>query len=71
MYAERFAHFFSRRFFVRKCFESLHSEVKPEHAGFRAAVGTLYAEYASLHGLVHRAGVETRTRAPRDAPSPT
>lgn len=44
-YLERFAWCFSRAFFVRKCFEALNSEQKPEHAGVRAAMETLFAEY--------------------------
>ena len=50
-YAERFAHFFTQGFFVRKCFEALHSELKPEHAGFRRAADTLFSEYRAVHGI--------------------
>ena len=50
-YAERFAHFFTQGFFVRKCFEALHSELKPEHAGFRRAAATLFSEYRAVHGI--------------------
>lgn len=45
VYLERFAHFFSSQFFVRKAFEVLFSELKPEHTGFRKACETLYAVY--------------------------
>merc|ERR550514_2307920 len=45
VYLERFAHFFTRDFFVQKAFEVLHSEFKPEHAGFRKACATLFAVY--------------------------
>ena len=48
---ERFAHFFSAEMFVRAAFETLNSEVKPEHVGFRAACRTLYAAYAHEHGI--------------------
>lgn len=47
IYAERFAHFFSHGFFVQKALETLNSEVKPEHAGFRKACETLYRFYRS------------------------
>jgi hypothetical protein len=42
---ERFAWCFSRDFFVRKCFEWLNSEQKPELVGVRAAMETLFAAY--------------------------
>jgi len=45
IYAERFAHFFERRYFVNKAFNKLNSEEKPEHAGFRKACETLYEQY--------------------------
>eukprot|EP00397_Hematodinium_sp_SG-2012_P006885 GEMP01006922.1.p1 GENE.GEMP01006922.1~~GEMP01006922.1.p1 ORF type:complete len:613 (+),score=166.20 GEMP01006922.1:1003-2841(+) len=45
VYAERFAHFFDREYFVKKAFNKLNSEEKPEHAGFRKACETLYAKY--------------------------
>ena len=45
VYLERFAFFFQREFFVKKAFEKLNSEEKPEHAGFRKACDTLYAVY--------------------------
>merc|ERR1711972_1217739 len=44
-YLERFAYFFSKTFFVRKCFETLNSEQKPEHVGVRAALRTLFEAY--------------------------
>mmetsp|Transcript_9070 Transcript_9070/g.15545 ORF Transcript_9070/g.15545 Transcript_9070/m.15545 type:complete len:865 (+) Transcript_9070:125-2719(+) len=47
IYAERFAHFFNHGFFLRKALETLNSEVKPEHAGFRKACETLYGFYRS------------------------
>merc|ERR1712224_437626 len=45
IYLERFAHFFRIDIFVRKAFETLNSESKPEHMGFGAAVQTLYTRY--------------------------
>merc|ERR1712194_456074 len=45
IYLERFAHFFRREFFVRKAFETLNTEAKLEHMGFRKAVETLYSHY--------------------------
>lgn len=51
LYAERFAHFFTRDFFVKRCFEALNAEMKPEHAGFRRAAETLYHEYRIAHGI--------------------
>lgn len=52
MYLERFAHFFRTDFFVRKAFETLNAESKPEHMGFRQAAETLYSRYRTemLHG---------------------
>jgi hypothetical protein len=44
-YLERFAYFFRFHFFVRTAFETLSAEAKPEHAGFRKAMETLYANY--------------------------
>merc|ERR1712194_673508 len=43
IYLDRFAHFFRRGFFVRKAFETLNTEAKLEHMGFRKAVETLYS----------------------------
>jgi len=45
LYLERFAYFFRVEFFVRKAFETLNAESKPEHAGFRKAAETLYGYY--------------------------
>mmetsp|Transcript_99280 Transcript_99280/g.266766 ORF Transcript_99280/g.266766 Transcript_99280/m.266766 type:complete len:358 (-) Transcript_99280:105-1178(-) len=52
VYLERFAHFFRTDFFVRKAFETLNAEGKPEHIGFRRAAETLYSRYRRdvLHG---------------------
>ena len=51
VYLERFAYFFSSEFLIRSAFETLNSEVKPEHAGFRAACRTLFTAYAQEFGL--------------------
>lgn len=45
VYVERFAHFFRAEFLVRKAFETLNAETKPEHTGFRNAAQTLYTYY--------------------------
>ena len=51
-HVERFAYFFSRDFFVRKAFETLNSEFKPEHAGFRKACETLFQIYKAEQGAI-------------------
>lgn len=45
VYLERFAAFFARDFFVKRCFETLNSELKPEHAGFRKNFELLFETY--------------------------
>mmetsp|Transcript_41174 Transcript_41174/g.118997 ORF Transcript_41174/g.118997 Transcript_41174/m.118997 type:complete len:733 (-) Transcript_41174:582-2780(-) len=50
VYLERFMFFFSRDFFVRKAFETLNAEVKPEHAGWRKSCETLYQTYQKEYG---------------------
>ena len=45
-YVEYFSYFFRREFLVRRMFEVLNSENKPEHVGFRKACNTLYAVYS-------------------------
>ena len=45
-YVEYFSYFFRRKFLVRRMFEVLNSENKPEHVGFRKACNTLYAVYS-------------------------
>lgn len=44
-YLERFAHFFSSKFFIPKAFHNLNSEQRPEHHGFRKASEILYQVY--------------------------
>lgn len=58
IYLERFAYFFSRDFFIRKSFEALNSELKPEHAGFRRAAETLFKLYKEEFGLTEDSLVE-------------
>lgn len=50
VFLERFAHFFTEEFFVRRCFETLCAEHKPEHAGFKRACNTLFTEYRRVYG---------------------
>jgi len=47
LYLNRFAYFFSQDFLVKKLFETLNSEMKSEHIGFRKAFETLYQVYRS------------------------
>lgn len=42
IYLERFCYFFSEEFFVKRCFEVLNAENKPQHIGFRKAAQTLF-----------------------------
>ena len=58
IYLERFAFFFSRDFFIRKSFEVLNSEMKPEHAGFRTATETLFKLYKAEFGFEEDSLVE-------------
>lgn len=50
LYLERFAFFFERDRFIRKMFETLNSECKPEHHGFRAALKVLFEAYRTAQG---------------------
>jgi len=45
-YLERFAHFFSAPLFVRRCFEALHAEQRPELLGAASAMKELFAQYS-------------------------
>ena len=47
----RFSFFFRRQFFVRRAFETLNAETKPEHSGFRRAVARLFEVYRDEHGV--------------------
>ena len=42
IYVERFAHFLSRDFLIRRAVENLNAENKPEHAGWRRALATAF-----------------------------
>ena len=48
LYLNRFVYFFNQDFLVKKLFETLNSEMKPEHIGFRKAFQTLYEVYRSV-----------------------
>lgn len=58
LYLERFASFFEQGRFVRRAFETLNSEVKPEHQGFRSAFQILFAAYRVENGLLEESYVE-------------
>jgi hypothetical protein len=58
IYLERFAHFFSVDFFVRKSFNKLNSEEKPEHAGFRIAAEALYSAFRLEQGCSQESFLE-------------
>merc|ERR1712078_65720 len=45
VYMEKYAYFFRREFLVRRMFEVLHSESKPEHMGFKEALKTVFDCY--------------------------
>jgi len=55
---QRFAHFFRRDFLVRRMFENLNAEGKPEHMGFRKAADTLFTAFRED---VERGGIRVRT----------
>ena len=44
-YLQKYAFFFPRDFLIKRMFNVLNSETKPEHAGFRKASGMLYELY--------------------------
>ena len=44
-YLDKFSYFFRREFLVRRMFEVMNSENKPEHVGFRKACDVLYSIY--------------------------
>jgi hypothetical protein len=58
LYLERFAYFFSSGFFVRKAFETLNAEVKPEHVGFRKACEILFPFYREEMGIAGESFLE-------------
>ena len=51
VYVERFCSFFSAERLAPKAFELLNAESRPEHAGVRGAMETLYAAYRAEHAL--------------------
>lgn len=58
LYLERFAYFFSREFFIRKAFEVLYAEFKPDHVGFRKACEVLFNVYRAEQGITEESIVE-------------
>jgi hypothetical protein len=58
VYLEKFAYFFSREFFIKKAFETLNSECKPEHVGFRKALEVLFATYRQEQGVAEETYIE-------------
>jgi len=57
---QRFAHFFRRDFLVRRMFENLNAEGKPEHMGFRKAADTLFAAFREE---AERGGISVRAES--------
>ena len=51
VYVERFCSFFSAERLAPKAFEILNAESRPEHAGVRGAMETLYAAYRAEYAL--------------------
>eukprot|EP00600_Ochromonadales_sp_CCMP1393_P003228 CAMPEP_0174989630 /NCGR_PEP_ID=MMETSP0004_2-20121128/20842_1 /TAXON_ID=420556 /ORGANISM="Ochromonas sp., Strain CCMP1393" /LENGTH=484 /DNA_ID=CAMNT_0016243087 /DNA_START=60 /DNA_END=1514 /DNA_ORIENTATION=- len=49
-YVERFAFFFSRGFLLRKAFDALYTECKPEFVGAQRALQLLYGHYQQEKG---------------------
>ena len=50
-YLERFAHFFSEPVFVRRCFEALNAEQRPELLGAARAMQELFEVYRGEKGI--------------------
>jgi hypothetical protein len=50
-YANHYAYFLSRNFFIKKAFETLNGETKPEHAGFRKACDTMFGVFKVQWGI--------------------
>jgi len=50
-YANKFAFFFEKEFLVRRMFEVLNAEGKPEYAGFRKACEAMYPLFRQEHGF--------------------
>jgi hypothetical protein len=58
VYMEKYAYFFRRDFLVRRMFEILHSESKPEHMGFKKAFETVFQTYRQDAGIATESYVE-------------
>mmetsp|Transcript_55755 Transcript_55755/g.83021 ORF Transcript_55755/g.83021 Transcript_55755/m.83021 type:complete len:743 (-) Transcript_55755:151-2379(-) len=50
-YADKFAFFFTKDFLVKRMFEVLNAEGKPEYVGFKGACSELYALFKHIYGL--------------------
>ncbi|GFH49520.1 hypothetical protein CTEN210_05996 [Chaetoceros tenuissimus] len=50
-YAEKFAHFFSKDFLVKRMFEVLNAETKPEYIGFKASCDALFPLFKTGYNL--------------------
>lgn len=50
-YFEKFSHFFSKDFLVRRMFEVLNAENKPEHMGFRKSCEVLFPLFKENEGI--------------------
>jgi len=50
-YANKFAFFFEKEFFVKRMFEVLNAEGKPEYSGFQKACEVLYPLFKQEHGF--------------------
>ena len=63
IYLRRFAYFFRAEFLLRRMFEQLNSETKPEHVGFARAAETLFQCYKTEVGANGRLpeGIEAET----------
>ena len=63
-YVERFAHFFSEPLFVRRCFETLNAEQRPELLGAAKAMQELFEDYRDLKGVSEELLVDFCYQAP-------
>ena len=57
-YLRKAAYFFSVDFLVRRMFETLNAENKPEHYGFRRACDALYPAFAAAEGATDESLLE-------------
>lgn len=58
VYMNKYAYFFRREFLVKRMFEVLHSESKPEHMGFKKAIHTIFGKYREEKGIEAESYVE-------------